>query len=115
LENTKLRKELRAQYKEREVIGGVFAIVNTKNNRMLIKAVTDLQGSKNLYDFSQKTGSCVEPKLQRDWSNQGGGQFVFEVLEELKKGESQTDEEFKADVSFLLEMWVEKLSDRDMY
>jgi hypothetical protein len=54
-------------------------------------------------------------KLQKDWSKQGGEQFVFEVLEELKKGETQTAEEFTADIGILKEMWLEKLSDREFY
>jgi len=109
------KKELKAQYKEREIIGGVYAIKNTLNSKMLLDSATDLQGSKNRFNFSQKTGSCVYMKLQSDWNKQSGEQFVFEVLEELKKGETQTLEEFKADIDFLKEMWLDKLSDRDLY
>ena len=54
-------------------------------------------------------------KLQSDWNKQSGGQFDFEVLEELKKGETQTLEKFKADIDFLKEMWLYKLPDRDLY
>ena len=109
------KNELQAQYKEREIIGGVYSITNMSNQKMLLTATTDLQGRKNRFEFSQKTGSCVEMKLQSDWNKQGGGQFVFEVLEELKKGESQTAEEFRADIDVLGAMWLEKLSDRDFY
>lgn len=115
MEDRKSKKELKVQYKEREIVGGVYMIKNTLNGRILLKADTDLRGSKNRYDFSQKTGSCVDMILQADWNKEGGGIFVFEVLEELKKGETQTAHEFETDVNFLKEIWLDKLSDRDFY
>jgi hypothetical protein len=114
-EDKKTKKELLTQYKEREIIGGVYTITNTLNNKIFLEATTDLQKSKNRFDFSQKTGSCVHMKLQGDWDKQGGEQFVFEVLDELKKGEAQTMEEFNADIAVLKKMWIDKLSDRDLY
>jgi hypothetical protein len=111
----KSKKELQAQYKEREVIGGIYVIRNILNNRLLLGATVELRGNKNRFDFSQKTGSCVELKLQSDWAQQGGGQFVFEIMEELRKGDTQTMEEFKVDVDLLKEMWFEKLSGSDFY
>ncbi|MDD4188665.1 MAG: GIY-YIG nuclease family protein [Eubacteriales bacterium] len=111
----KSKKELIALYKEREIVGGVYIIKNTLNNKILLKADTNLQGSKNRFEFSQKTGSCVDMRLQSDWNKDGGGQFVFEVLEELKKGETQTTEEFKTDIGILKEIWFDKLSDKDLY
>ena len=109
------KKELREAYMEREIIGGVFVIVNTLNNKLLLEATTDLRGAKNRFAFSQKTGSCTHMKLQDDWSKHGGDQFALEVLEELARGDSQTQDEFKADVSLLKEIWLEKLSDRELY
>ena len=115
MNDPKAKKDLQAQYKEREIIGGVYSITNTSNQKILLVATTDLPGRKNRFAFSQTTGSCVEIKLQSDWNRYGSGQFVFEVLEELKKGESQTAEEFKADVAVLETLWLDKLSDRDFY
>jgi hypothetical protein len=54
-------------------------------------------------------------KLQRDWEEQGSGGFAFEVLEELKMGETQTQKEFKADVEMLKEIWREKLAAESLY
>jgi hypothetical protein len=112
---TKAKKELISQYREREVIGGVYVIRNTLNNKLLFAATTDLQASRNRFDFSQKTGSCVDTKLQTDWNKQGGATFVFEVLEELNKGEKQSAEEFKDDIEVLREMWLDELSGKDLY
>ena len=115
MKDNKTKKELIAQYKEREIIGGIYAIKNTLNDKLLLGAATDLHGYRNRFEFSQKTGSCIDMKLQSDWSKQGGEKFVFEVLETLKKNEKQTEKEFKTDIDVLKEMWLDKLSDRDFY
>jgi hypothetical protein len=111
----KTKKEMQAEYKEREVIGGVYLVRNTLKNKSLLSVATDLRGSVNRFEFSEKTGSCVYPQLQNDWAEQGGSGFVFETLEELKKGDAQTASEFKADLELLKEMWLEKLSDEELY
>ena len=115
MNDRKTVKELQTQYKEREITGGVYAIKNTANNKLLLDAAVDLQGSKNRFEFSRKTGSCVNMKLQADWKAQDGSGFVFEVLEELKKGETQSQAEFKADIDLLKQMWLEKLAKESFY
>jgi hypothetical protein len=112
---SKTKKELQAQYKERKVVGGVYAVRNTRSNKLLLEAAADLQGSRNRFDFAKATGSCVYTKLYADWAEQDSGDFAFEILEELEKGETQTDKEFKADLELLKEMWLEKLSDSELY
>ena len=115
MKNSNTKKELQVQYKERKIIGGVYIIRNTLNNKLLLGATGDLQSSKNRFDFEQKTGSCVDMKLQKDWAAQGSSSFTFEVLEELEKGETQTQTEFKADIDLLKEIWIEKLSNENLY
>ena len=109
------KKELQEKYKEREIVGGVYVIRNTMNNKVFLDVAADLRGIKNRFEFAQKTGSCIHVKLQNDWNDNGGGQFEFEVLEEMKKGETQSAEGFKADLQLLKEMWLETLSDREFY
>jgi len=109
------KKELQSLYKERKAVGGVYLIRNIQNKKIFLDATLNLQGIKNRFEFAQKTGSCVYTKLQKDWSEQGGGQFAFESLEELVKSDSQTQTEFKSDVELLKEIWREKLSDEEFY
>ena len=111
----KSKKEMQAQYKEREIVGGVYAIKNTAKNKRLLESGTDIQGSRNRFEFAVKTGSCVNPKLQSDWTEQNGGHFVFETLEELKKSDSQTLKDFENDIEVMKQMWLEKLSGEDLY
>jgi hypothetical protein len=104
------RKELKQRYEQRKIVGGVYLIKNTRGGKMLLEATTDIRGSKNRFDFSQKTGSCVDMRIQSDWKKWGADAFVFEVLEEYEKGDSQTMNEFQSDISVLKALWDEKLS-----
>lgn len=115
MKENKSKRDLKTQYKERKIVGGVFAIRNTLSDKLSLDATTDLQGSLNRFEFAKKTGSCVDLKLQQDWTKQSGEGFVFETLEELEKNETQTDAEFASDIKLLKEIWLEKLADKDLY
>jgi hypothetical protein len=107
------RKELLSAYRERKVIGGVFAIRNTNHGKRLIDSTSDMQGSRNRFDFMKRTGSCYHLKLRGEWSD--NPPFVFEILEELEKGETQTDAEFAEDLKILRGLWLDKLRDERFY
>ena len=109
------KKELQAAYKERKVIGGICAIKNAENGKMLLASVADLQGYKNRFEFSKLTGSCINVKLQKDWKKFGADSFALEVVEELVKKDSQTSEEFDDDIKTLKEIWLEKLDPDKLY
>ena len=109
------KKEMLEAYKERQIIGGVYAVTNTRSGRKFIDATTDIRGSKNRFDFSQKTGMCTIKKIEKDWKESGASSFVFETLEEYAKDTSQTMEKFQADVTTLKELWLEKLSDCNVF
>ena len=40
---------------------------------------------------------------------------MIEVLEELQKGDLQTDAEFKDDLVLLKSIWLDKLAGQDLY
>lgn len=113
--DTVSKKELLAQYKTRKQCGGVFVTRNTVTGQQLLECAVDLQGSKNRFTFSRKTESCISSRLQKDWEKYGSSAFSFETLEELVRGDTQTDAEFKEDILLLLEVWREKLADQNLY
>ena len=49
--------------------------------------------------------------MRTEWNQFGAASFSFAVLEELKKGELQTEEEFAKDIQTLFEMWQQKQSE----
>lgn len=102
------RKDLIREYKERKLTGGVLKITNTQTGRYLLVGETNLQGSKNRFDFSVATNSCIYSKLREDWKRFGPQTFSFVILEEMEQKEDQTVEQFREDVQTLADLWREK-------
>jgi hypothetical protein len=105
------KKEVINQYKNRKQIGGILAIKNTVLNKWYVDSAADLKAAQNRFSFFGVTHA----KAAQDYTAQKGEGCVFEVLEELEKGEGQTDEEFKADLALLKRLWLEKLVGQELY
>ena len=58
------RKELLSQYRERTITGGVYAIKNTLTGKIYLESSTDINASRNRFDFSRKTGNCAYNSLR---------------------------------------------------
>ncbi len=104
------RRELKEQYKNRARIGGVYCIRCNANEEQWIRTTMDMQGSKNRFLFSLSMDSYPEQCMAKAWNEYGKAAFSFEVLEELKMSETQTEQEFLEDINTLLEIWNEKCS-----
>lgn len=103
------RKKAVQNYQEREVMGGVFQIINRQNGwAFRLKASTDLQAEQNKLDFSKTTNNCMEPELRTQWSEFGPDVFEMRILETLKMNKDQSLSEFKEDLKLLLELWKSK-------
>lgn len=102
------KREIKEQYKNRAVIGGVYCITCTGSGRSWIKSTKDLTGQLNKFNFFTSTDLCPEPGMNADWKQYGAGAFTFDVLEQLEKGETQTDKEFADDIRTMYEMLLEK-------
>ena len=109
------KQELRNAYKERKVVGGICAIKNTVNGRLLLLKAADLKGAENRFNFSKDNPKALNLKLMPDIKQYGTDIFAFEVLEELEKKSTQTDKEFQTDLEELLELWQEKLGEQALY
>ncbi|NDO46523.1 GIY-YIG nuclease family protein [Clostridium sp. MD294] len=109
------KKEIKKAYQQKKIIGGIYAIQNTKTDKWFVKESHNLEASKNLFDFSKKINDCTEQKLKQDWLQYGSDYFCFIVLEELEKGEEQTRKSFQEDLKELLQIWLEKLSEKILY
>jgi len=112
-----IRKQIIDAYKKRSRTdtGGVYLIQNTQNGKILVEIASDIEAAKNRFSFSQKTGSCVNLKLNRDWALFGPDAFVFEVAETLDKSETQSPMEFRQDLNVLKKMWMEKYEPGSLY
>lgn len=109
------RKLLKAQYKERKQVGGVWRVLNIENGRFYLDKTLDIQGSHNWFLNCCTTGICTHPHLAKEWASCGKDAYVFEVLETWEKDEKQSDLEFKNDIGDLYEIWDEKLPRENRY
>lgn len=103
--NESTKKRLKEEYKNREYVGGIYCVRCTESENKWLRSTVDLKGSKNRFDFSVCTNSCPEISMMKDWNLYGTSSFVFEILEEITKKETQSDREFADDVEALFEMW----------
>ena len=105
----KLSKQaLKEQYKNRTIVGGIYRIKCSGSNEAWLRSTTDMQGSLNRFNFSVSVGSAPEMCMKQDWEKYGKSTFSFEILEEMKKKDAQTLQEFKEDIKTLFELWKEK-------
>ena len=102
------RRELKTAYQRQAVVGGVFCIECSGNNRRWVKSTVNLPGQQHKYEFALSNGSCPEPGMRAEWLQYGAASFSFTVLEQLTKKETQTDQEFAEDIGVLMAMWAEK-------
>lgn len=104
MDNKQRKKEMISAYKTREMVGGVCILKNTKNNKVLLDATTDIQGSLNRFQFAKMTDSILYSSAAEDWKTFGKDAFTYEVLEEITKEEVQTHQDFRKEVTLLKEM-----------
>lgn len=103
------RKEAKLQYKLSHRPMGVYQVRNTVNNKVWINSSLNLPGSFNGDRAKLKVGTHHKsPKLIKAWKEFGEDSFVWEILEEVFP-RSEPGYDYKADLVFLEDLWLEKL------
>lgn len=77
------RKALIADYKDRETIAGVFAVICSATGRAWVGASRHIDTQQNGLWFSLKMGSSPFKTLQAEWNAHGADSFRFEQLDRL--------------------------------
>lgn len=103
------RKEAKREYKLSHRPMGVYQVRNTANDKVWVNSSMNLTGSFNGDRVKLDTGNHPSPKLQADWKDSGADSFVWEILEEVYP-RSEPDYDYKADLIFLEDLWLEKLA-----
>lgn len=106
------KKELREQYKLTHTPMGVYQIRNLKNGKVFVGIALNLPGILTSNKLQLSSGGHPNKKLQAEWDEFGSESFAFEVLDELGATEG-AGYDYKADLAFLEELWLEKLQPYD--
>ncbi|CAM4415364.1 hypothetical protein FHS16_000988 [Paenibacillus endophyticus] len=120
------RKQLTAEYQERERVMGVFQIKNNANGKLYIGGSTNLDALWGREQFMLNMGTHASKELQKEWKQFGSENFSFLVLETVKldqkirydykdvldpEGRQPVDmvRQYNREVGALKEQWLEKL------
>lgn len=109
------RKERIAEYKQKEITGGIYRIYNRETGRSLIKGDINLQAVQNRFAFSQKTNSGFTINMQPDWNQYGPAAFAFEIIQEVKICNEESPKAFRDRLKRIEAQWKEKYDPLQLY
>lgn len=106
----KTKKELKEEYKQMKFPMGVFQVRNLTNDKVLIDNSTDMLSKWNRHKMELNFGGHRNVTLQKDWTAQGEGNFVFEVLSELKNKDDEQDVNYAKELRMLQKMVIDEMN-----
>ena len=111
------RRELRAQFEQRQPRVGVYALRNAVTGRRLVASTTDLDAVRNRLEFARATGSpgALDGRLAADVRRHGIDAFVLDVLDTLALTPGMTPGDVRKDLAALEQLWREKLAADPQY
>ena len=101
------KKELKQEYKEIKIEGGIYVITNKQNGKKFVASTPNfktLNGAK----FTLDNGLHTNKELQKDWKQYGKDNFDIEHVEIVKKEESENRVN-KKELEKLLVKWLDEL------
>jgi len=108
----KSKKELKDGYKEKKFKMGVFQIRNIINNKIYIDSSTDLVAIWNRHKYQLYNGLHLNITLQKEWTEFGQENFIYEILSEIKQDETRTID-YRKEVKQFEAMFIEELQPFD--
>lgn len=102
------KRAMKRQYLENKVPAGVFAIRNQRNGRIYVGASLNVAGAINRHRFELQQRAHRNARMLRDWLDQQGEQFEFEVLDVVKERDDPAFDR-QAELDALLELWQQEL------
>ena len=102
------RKALIADYKDRETVAGVFAVICSATGRAWVGQSRHIDTQQNGLWFSLKFGSSSFKSLQAEWNAHAPEDFRFEQLDRLSPDLS--DMARKDELKKRAALWVARLS-----
>jgi hypothetical protein len=104
------KKELQAQYKQMKPEMGIFAVINTENNKCFLETTQNLKGKMNSVSFQLRSGGHPNKELQKDWQKFGEAAFETVILEKIEYEKDETKTDYSEELQLLKMIWLEKLN-----
>ena len=77
------RRQIVAEFKERKIAQGIFAIRCSTTNQVWVGASPNLNAARNSNWFQLRSGLHRCKSLQATWTQYGEASFLFEVVEQF--------------------------------
>ena len=77
------RKAAIAAYRERKVVGGIFAVRCLPSGQLWVGVAPDLSTIQNRIWFALRQGASTNKAMQAAWQDHGAESFAFEEVERL--------------------------------
>ena len=106
--NVKSRQEMKREYKERGKSAGIFQVRNLANGKVLLGSSLNLEGPLNSHKFMLTIGRHRNEEMQKDWNEFGPENFVFEILEVVKRSDDPGFD-LNDELTLIEQIWIEKL------
>lgn len=111
------RKELVTQYKQTPPEAGVYKLVNTRNNRVLLASSTNLPGVQNKLKFARSTNSpgALDLRLRDDIRQYGLDAFELEIVDVLEIKPEMTPADIRNELAALEDIYREQIDPELLY
>lgn len=82
--DTKSRRDLVREYKERKSVAGVYAVRCGPTGEVWTAGSRNIGAQQNSLWFSLRTGGNINREMQAAWTAHGEAGFTFEVLQRIE-------------------------------
>lgn len=106
------KKELKEQYRQLKPEMGVYLIRSNRSGKCLLEATPRLKATINRVKFQLEYGSYSNRELQKEWTEYGEDNFIFEILEILEYEKDETKTDYADELELLRMDWEEKMTDQ---
>jgi len=104
----KTKKELKEEYKQIKPRIGVFQIRNTVNGKIFIEGSVNLDKIWNRYRVELNFVGHRNEALQKDWTEYGEQNFVYEIISEIEQDDTRNID-YAKECKQLAKMFIEEL------
>ena len=87
----------------------MFQISNIVNNKIYIESSTDLVAIWNRHKFQLNGGLHPNNNLQKEWTEFGQENFVYEILGEVKQDDTKTTDHYRKEARQFEAMFIDEL------